>query len=80
VAGWTESDSFPVTGGLPQGGDIDGWVAKFTPSNTLSWCTLHWRLGDDGVTGIAVDALGNAVLAGYTTSANFPIFFPIQAP
>jgi hypothetical protein len=79
AAGWTESDSFPVTGGLPQGGDIDGWVAKFTPSNTLAWCTYIGGSGDDGVTGIAVDAFGNAVLAGYTSSANFPILFPIQA-
>lgn len=79
IAGWTESDSFPVTGGLPQGGDIDGFVAKFTPSNTLAWCTYIGGWGDDAVNGIAVDASGNAVLAGYTSSSNFPVLFPIQA-
>ena len=79
AAGWAESADFPVTGGLPHGGDIDGWVAKFTPSNTLAWCTYIGGSADDAVTGIAVDAYGNAVLAGYTSSSNFPIAFPIQA-
>lgn len=79
VAGWAESANFPVTGGLPHGGDIDGFVAKFTPSNTLAWCTYIGGSANDAVTAIAVDVSGNPVLAGYTSSANFPVVLPIQS-
>src|ERR1051326_1079821 len=72
LAGWAESLNFPVTGGLRRGSGIDGFVAKFTSANTLAYCTYIGGSNEDRVTGIAVDASGNAIVAGYTASPNMP--------
>src|SRR5579859_8130731 len=53
VAGWTESFDFPATGGLARGSGIEGFVAKFTPSNTLAYCTYIGGSYEDRVTGIS---------------------------
>jgi len=78
IAGWTESLDFPVTGGLPRGSGVDGFVAKFTSSNTLAYCTYIGGSNEDRVTGIAVDTAGNAVMAGYTTSTDMPFNRALQ--
>ncbi len=44
----------------------DAFVAKYSPSGAHQWSKRYGgTLQDDGTTGIAVDSLGNVVVAGY---------------
>lgn len=79
VAGWTESGDFPVTGGLSYRSGVDMFVAKFTTSGALSYCTFLGGTGDDRALAIAVTAAGNAVIAGSTHSSDMPTVKPIQS-
>jgi hypothetical protein len=77
VAGSTTSTDFPGTTGeyqtKPAPGSIaSAFIAKFTPTGSLLFATY---LGGDGVTytaGIAVDSGFDVIVAGTTSSANFP--------
>jgi hypothetical protein len=77
VAGVTASTNFPGTTGGAQaangGGFDDAFVAKL--NNGLTTLTQATYLGGsvrDSATAIALDASGNAFVAGFTTSTNFP--------
>jgi hypothetical protein len=76
VAGWTLSADFPTENALDPtygGGDGDGFVTKFDPSGSaLVYSTYLGGTGADIPFGIAVDADGNAYVAGRTGSPNFP--------
>jgi uncharacterized protein (TIGR03437 family) len=65
----------PNFGGRTVGNFVvgDGFVAKFSPTGTLLYLTYIGGSQDDGVSAIAVDAAGNAYLAGATDSPDFPI-------
>jgi hypothetical protein len=92
IVGWTVSDNFPTTpkalqpvfsGGTPEF-DLDyppsdAFVAKFSAAgNTLIYSTyLGGRSWDSGH-GIAVDARGQAYVAGETVSDDFPIQKALQ--
>jgi hypothetical protein len=88
VAGMTTSTNFPTTAGAFQtqyGGDNgvyrgDGFVTKLNATGTgLVYSTFLGGSGQDGATSIAVDASGDADVAGMTRSTNFPTVNPIQA-
>ncbi len=79
VAGWTESPDFPASGGLHRGAGIDGFVAKFTSSNSLAWCTYIGGSGADQINGMAVDPAGNVVVVGATSSSDMPFTRAVQA-
>jgi hypothetical protein len=82
ITGATSSYNFPVTAGslqtsFPSTTETVAFVAKLNPTGTgLVYTTF---LGGSGVNGgdsanaIAVDASGNAYVAGTTGSANFPV-------
>ena len=76
VAGFTESTDFPTTPGAFQttyagGGDV--FVTKLNPLGSgLVYSTYLGGSGFDTSTSIAVDAAGNAYVAGLTDSTNFP--------
>jgi hypothetical protein len=82
IAGATSSFNFPVTPGalqtaFPSTDETVAFVAKLNPTGTgLVYTTF---LGGSGINGgdmanaIAVDASGNAYVAGTTGSANFPV-------
>jgi hypothetical protein len=75
VTGATRSADFPVTDGSALGDtqDQDAFVTKLDASGVPVYSTyLGGKFSDSG-TGIAVDAAGNAYVAGITQSANFPI-------
>jgi len=78
VAGWAESQNFPVTGGLRRGSGLDGFVAKFNSSNTLVYCTYIGGANEDRITGIAVDGSNSAVVTGYTASPDMPFVSALQ--
>jgi uncharacterized protein (TIGR03437 family) len=87
VAGSTYSPNFPIVGGVQStygGGRLesggDGFVAKLNAAgSTLLYSTYLGGSGGEAIKAIAVDSEGNAFLAGYTASANFPLRSPIQA-
>src|SRR5438876_1216297 len=76
VTGLTDSTDFPTTTGALQttsGGFDDVFVTKLDPTgSTLVYSTYLGGSGTDDVSGIAVDASGNAYLTGVTDSTNFP--------
>jgi hypothetical protein len=74
VAGTTRSANFPILNNAQgyQGG-LDGFVARFTNSGTLSYSTYHGGSGVDTLDGIGVDGNGNVSTAGSTTSRDLPI-------
>ncbi len=76
VTGWTRSANFPlvnsIQGTLDNGAsdDYDAFVAKLDPTGSkLLYSTFLGGAADDGAAGIAVDASGNAYVAGTTNSA-----------
>jgi len=77
VTGPTDSTDFPTTplafDWQHRGGATDGFVAKLDPSGAaLAYSTYFGGSGAENAVDIDVDASGNAVLAGWTTSADFP--------
>jgi hypothetical protein len=51
----------------------DGFVAKFSRSGSLIYSTYLGGSGDEEVSGIKADARGDVVVAGFTSSADFPV-------
>jgi hypothetical protein len=81
VGGYTYSSNFPTASAYQPrlGGGQDGFVSKLSVSgNTMLFSTyLGGRGGSAGapeeVNGLAVGLLGNVIVAGITSSANFPV-------
>jgi len=87
VAGFTDSQNFPVTGGAYQGvwagdgGPIppyltfgDGFLAMVNPTGTsLIYSTFIGGSRDDELFGLALDGAGNAYVVGNTYSTNWKV-------
>lgn len=79
MTGSTTSPDFPVL--LPLQaftGSKNAFVSKFSPAGGLLYSTFLGGSGQDTGTAIAVDTMGNAYIAGRTTSADFPEKNPVQ--
>jgi hypothetical protein len=78
----TTSGVFPTAGGFQTthgGGQLDAFVAKLNASGTaVVYSTYLGGGGNEVGRGIAVDAAGNAYVAGNTTSQNFPLRDALQ--
>jgi hypothetical protein len=79
VTGFTLSTNFPATLGAFQSlnkGGGDAFVTKLDPtlsgSNSLVYSTCLGGVNQDVGQGIAVDSAGNAYIAGFTVSSDFP--------
>src|SRR5882724_5773859 len=75
VTGWTASPAFPTLTPAQStiGGGKDAFVAKLNPAgNALIYSTFLGGAATDSGNAIAVDAAGNAYVAGGTYSFNFP--------
>jgi hypothetical protein len=82
LAGGTESRDFPTTPSAAQPVStkkrdrpdlLDAFVAKLNPTGSaLVYSTYLGASGSDNAHGIAVDAAGNAYVAGETKSPDFP--------
>jgi hypothetical protein len=77
VAGWTTSSNLPTTTGSYQttygGAGGDAFVAKFNASGSaLIYSTYLGGSGYDVASSKALDATGNAYVAGYNYAAGFP--------
>ncbi len=76
ITGGTASRNFPVTAGALQtaygGGSTDAFITKLDPlGSTLVYSTFFGAAGTDTATAIAVDAAGNAYIAGSADAATF---------
>jgi hypothetical protein len=86
VASDTNSTNLPVTTGsygqTYVSPTTDGFLAVFEPSTTLqvTYCTYLGLDGQIGIGGVAVDAAGNAYIAGFTSdpNADFPVTNSLQ--
>ena len=83
VAGQTESTAFPVSSGAFQKsnqGSSDCFISKLNPAGSaLAYSTYLGGSALDLCAGIAVDASGNAYVAGTTYSTNFPVAGSLQS-
>ena len=87
IAGTTSSNGLPTTsalqrnfGGAGAGNPFgDAFVAKFSPAGALLYLTYLGGSSNDGAIALAVDASGNAYVAGATTSQDFPTKNAFQA-
>lgn len=75
VTGRAASPDFPTTPGVVQparpGGE-DGFVARLGPTGALAWSSYLGGTGDDRPRALSVDAAGHVVVAGSTSSDDFP--------
>jgi hypothetical protein len=82
VAGYTSSTNFPTMNPLQPtygGGNTDAFVAQLNSTGSvLVYSTYLGGSADDFTGGIAVDGSGNAYVAGWTSSTNFPTMNPLQ--
>jgi hypothetical protein len=82
VGGSTASPDFPVTAGALQtvfGGATDGFVAMLNSAgSSFPYVTYLGGSRVESVTGLAIDASGNAFVTGSTDSAQFPTASPID--
>ena len=66
--GFATEDVFQRT----QGGDLDAFVAKFSPLGELLFFTYIGGSRDDQADGIELDSEGNIIIFGQTESSDFP--------
>jgi len=81
ITGVTFSTNFPIAGAAQAsfgGGDFDAYAAKISSGGQLVYSTYLGGSDDDRGYRIAVDASGNAYVAGQTASANFPKVSALQ--
>jgi hypothetical protein len=82
VAGRTNADTFPTTGGFQTtyGGNEDAFVAKISATGSaLLWSTYLGGTDEEEAHVVAVDTAGNAYVAGFTRSPDFPTLDPFDA-
>jgi Calx-beta domain/Beta-propeller repeat/Domain of unknown function (DUF4214) len=83
LTGGTKSSGFPTTVNAFQGnraGDTDAFLTKINPTaSSLLYSTYLGGGGTDRGSGVAFDVNGNAYLAGYTASGDFPTVDAFQS-
>jgi hypothetical protein len=83
VVGATSSTNFPTSSPLRgsfAGGAFDAFVTKLSATGAaLVYSTYLGGGGNDQAKGVAVDAAGDAFVAGFTFSTNFPVVGALQA-
>jgi uncharacterized repeat protein (TIGR01451 family) len=76
VTGGTKSIGFPITSGAVQdfsAGDTDAYLTKINATGSgLLYSSLLGGTGSDRGSGVAIDSSGNAYVAGFTSSQDFP--------
>jgi hypothetical protein len=76
LVGTTYSQPFPGTNGQRQ--DTDAFVTKLDPTGrNVVYSVLIGGSDDEEGLALAVDAAGNAWVAGYTQSADLPLYRPL---
>ena len=81
MIGLTSSNDLPTVAPFqpkPGGGFYDGFIAKFDGSGQTVYASYLGGSGIDFPFRVAVDPSGNAAVAGFTQSSDFPIMNAIQ--
>ncbi len=82
VAGWTTSKDFPITPSAYEtayAGSDEAFVAKIASvGDALVYATYLGDTNPDVANAIAVDATGDAYIAGYAYGGGFPVAAPLQ--
>ena len=75
VGGTTSSTDLPTVNPVQtqNAGGQDGFVAHLHFPNQILFASYLGGSGNDSINGIGVDSLGGIVVAGSTTSTNFPV-------
>jgi hypothetical protein len=82
VGGGTGSANFPVTSGslrTTANGLQDAFIAKLSPSGSLTYSTYFGGSASNWISGIAVDSSGDASVTGNTSSQDFPQIGGLQS-
>ena len=81
VAGVTSSANFPLLNPAQSAlnGSTDAFIAKMSAAGALAYSTYLGGSGMDSANAIAVDASGNAYIAGYTYSTDLPVVSATQS-
>lgn len=85
VVGATNSPDFPVVNAFQSvyagaGGASDAFIAKLDPTGSkLFYSTYLGGTGLDVATSVRVSTTGEAVVAGYTSSPDFPVMQPVAS-
>jgi len=72
IAGMTDSFGLPGLRDLSPAGGFDAIVVKLDPDGTVAYAVRFGGSSLDQASKIAVDSAGNAYVAGYTYSSDFP--------
>jgi photosystem II stability/assembly factor-like uncharacterized protein len=81
IVGRSDSNNFPLTpGALDTKFEFgEAFITKLNETGSaLVYSTFLGGNGSDNATGIAIDAAGNAYVAGATYSSDFPLSHPLQ--
>jgi hypothetical protein len=81
-AGRTTSTNLPLMNPVQatNAGAGEAFVARLDAAlGTLTAATYYGGTGAESAETLALDAAGRVILAGYTTSTNFPVVAPLQA-
>ena len=81
VAGSTTSTDLPTVNALQaaNAGVQNAFVAELNFPDIVTYSSYLGGSGKDSATSVTTDSLGNIIVAGSTTSTNFPTTNPIQA-
>lgn len=75
ITGFTRSKNFPVNDSAYQkklNGFSNCFITKFSPKNSLSWSTYLGGSKEDYSNALTIDRNDNVIIAGQTTSSDFP--------
>ncbi|MFW9997609.1 MAG: SBBP repeat-containing protein [Candidatus Odinarchaeota archaeon] len=76
VVGMTKSSDFPTTTDAYQrdySAGYDMFITKFAANGSVIYSSYLGATGDDAITDFELDSSGNLVIAGSTTSEDFPV-------
>lgn len=76
VTGWTESQNFyvtPMTYNHSSGKNEDAFLVRLNLDGTFKWASMYGGETNDAAHGLAYDKDNNIIMAGYTSSQDFPV-------
>src|SRR5690606_36138827 len=73
IGGSTSSNDFPTAAPGSLAGDLDAFLLKTDLAGNISFSAFYGGLSAEEAFGLAMDSLGNLIIAGRTSSNNLPV-------